>query len=92
MHIAVNVCSRDPRHGEYENTTSCLMVFVALDAGGRPTPVPKWEPTTPEDRALQDSAVHLRELGQHIQEELRTFKSVPADALSGDPGPPLTTE
>ena len=56
MHIAVNVCSRDPRHGEYEDTTSCLMVFVALDAGGRPTPVPKWEPTAPEDRALQARA------------------------------------
>jgi len=79
MHIAVNVCSRNPRHGEYEDTTSCLMVFVALDAGGRPTPVPKWEPTTPEDRALQARAVHLRELGQHIQEELRTFESPAAD-------------
>ena len=39
---------RDPRHGEYEDTTSCLMVFVALDADGRPTPVPKWEPTRPQ--------------------------------------------
>ncbi len=49
------------------------MVLVALDAGGRPTPGPKWEPTAPEDRALQARAVHLRELGQHLQGELRTF-------------------
>ena len=48
MHIAVNVCSRNPRHGEYEDTTSCLMVFVALDAGGRPTPVPKWSRLRPK--------------------------------------------
>jgi hypothetical protein len=41
--------------------------------------VPKWEPTAPEDRALQARAVHLRELGQHIQEELRTFASPAAD-------------
>lgn len=79
MHIAVNVCSRDPRHGEYEDTTSCMMVCVALDACGRPTPVPKWEPTTPEDRALQARAVHLRELGRDIQAELRTFASPAAD-------------
>jgi acyl-CoA hydrolase len=79
MHIAVTVCSRDTRYGEYEDTTSCLMVFVALDADGRPTPVPKWEPTSPEDRALQARAVHLRELGQLIQEELRTFESPTAD-------------
>ena len=38
-------------------------------------PVPKLEPTTPEDRALQARAVHLRELGRDIQEELRTFES-----------------
>jgi acyl-CoA hydrolase len=55
------------------------MVFVALDAGGRPTPVPKWAPTTPEHRALQARAVHLRELGRDIQEELRTFASPAAD-------------
>jgi acyl-CoA hydrolase len=55
------------------------MVFVALDAGGRPTPVPKWEPTAPEDRALQARAVRLRELGRDIQEELRTFESAAAD-------------
>ena len=43
------------RHGEYEQTTSCLMVYVALDAEGRPMAVPKWEPSTPEDEALPDA-------------------------------------
>ena len=41
--------------------------------------MPKWEPTTPDDRGLQARVVHLRELGQHIQEELRTFESAAAD-------------
>jgi acyl-CoA hydrolase len=80
MHIAVNVCSRDPRHGEYEQTTSCLMVYVALDAEGRPMAVPKYAPSTPEDRALQERAVRLMELGRGIQEELRMFES----PLAGD--------
>lgn len=71
MHVAVNVCSRDAKEGEYEQTTSCLMVFVALDADGRPTPVPRWEPSTPEDLALQAQAMHLMELGQSIQRELQ---------------------
>lgn len=70
MHIAVRVLSRDPRHGTYEQTTSCLMVFVAIDADGRPTPVPSWAPDTPEDRAMQAHAMHLMELGREIQEEL----------------------
>ena len=75
MHIAVNVCSRDPRHGEYEQTTSCLIVFVAIDADGHPIPVPKWEPATPEDVALQARAMRLKELGRDIQEELQMFES-----------------
>ena len=73
MHVAVRVCSRDPREGEYEQTTSCLMVFVAIDAGGRPTPVPRWEPISSEDEALQAHAMHLMALGQEIQEELRAL-------------------
>lgn len=78
MHVAVNVSSRDPRHGDYEHKTSCLMVFVAIDAEGRPAPVPKWEPTEPKDRALEASAVHLRELGQELQEELGKFDTPPS--------------
>lgn len=82
MVIAVNVKSRDPRHGEYEYTTSCMMVFVAIDAAGRPTPVPMWEPVTPEDRALQERAVRLMALGKDIQAELSTFESTTGNSES----------
>ncbi len=81
MHIAVRVCSRDPRQGEYEQTTSCLMVYVAIDAEGRPTSVPKWEPDTEEDRALQAHAMHLMELGRDIQAELQAFGQAPANSV-----------
>jgi acyl-CoA hydrolase len=74
MHVAVNVCSRDPRQGEYEQTTSCLMVFVAVDQDGQPTPVPTWEPATPQDHDLQEHARRLMTLGQDIQVELRHFQ------------------
>lgn len=77
MHIAVQVCSRDPREGEYQQTTSCLMVFVAIDASGRPTPVPKWQPVTPEDEVFQARAMRLMALGQDIQKELRAFSDDP---------------
>ena len=74
MYVAVDVSSRDPRHGEYEQKTNCLMVFVAVNVRGRPTPVPKWEPKTPEDRALQARAVRLKELGLNIQAELNAVE------------------
>jgi acyl-CoA hydrolase len=82
MHVAVRVCSRDPMAGEYEQTTSCLMVFVAIDADGRPTPIPKWEPSTPEDLALQARTLRLMALGHEIQGELQAFGQAQAQADS----------
>ncbi|MCU0507586.1 MAG: acyl-CoA thioesterase [Anaerolineae bacterium] len=75
MAVAVNVLSADPRHGRYEQTTSCMMVFVAIDEEGRPTPVPKWTAQTPEEQALQAQATRLVELGEQIQAELRAFEA-----------------
>ena len=73
MYVAVNVRSTDPRHADYEQTTNCMMVFVALDEDGRPTPIPRWEPVTPEDLALQEHAMRLMRLGQGIQAELQAL-------------------
>lgn len=49
MDIAVKVCSGPPVGQELARATECLMVFVAVDAEGRPTPVPDWVPDTAED-------------------------------------------
>ena len=74
MHIAVNVCSRDPRHREYEQTTDCLIVFVALDADGHPIPVPNGAGHAGGYRAA-NGAIRLMELCHDIQQELRMFES-----------------
>ena len=65
MHISVHVQSGDPRTQELELTTHCLIVFVALDEGGDETSVPRWEPRTAEDRALDEHARRLIELRTH---------------------------
>jgi acyl-CoA hydrolase len=75
MAIAVNVLSADPRHGQYEQTTSSMIVFVAIDQEGKPTPVPKWTPLTPEDEAREERATCLVALGEQIQAELRAFET-----------------
>ncbi len=62
MHISVHVRSDDPKTQRLELTTHCLIVFVALDANRRPTPVAGWEPRTEEDVALDRHAQHLVEL------------------------------
>ena len=62
MSIAVDVWSRHPTGEEFRKTTSCLMVFVAMDSTGKPTEVPAWQPQTPEDRAQAEYAARMKEL------------------------------
>jgi acyl-CoA hydrolase len=71
MHLQVDVLARDLRRGEDRLATSCVMVFVALDApDGRPTPVSPWEPVTDEDRRLQVYAQRLATLSREMQDEV----------------------
>lgn len=62
MHVSVHVRSGDPKAPEMQLTTHCLTIFVALDDRNRPSPVPRWTPTTDEDRRLDAHAQHLMHL------------------------------
>jgi acyl-CoA hydrolase len=56
MNISVEVRSGDVKSGEMDMTTECLVVFVAVDADGRPLPVDSWQPETPGEMALAEHA------------------------------------
>ncbi len=60
MHIHVSVHAGDPKEGELEMTTDCLVVFVAVDSNGRPMPVPAFEPVTDEQKRLATYAHDVR--------------------------------
>jgi acyl-CoA hydrolase len=92
MHIAIDVqagdprsrnisktthCAGDPRSRNMSKTTHCIIVFVALDDEGHPAPVPKWEPRTEEDRALQNHALRLMELNKVIETEMQPYLKNP---------------
>ncbi|WP_270888194.1 acyl-CoA thioesterase [Pedococcus sp. 5OH_020] len=70
MHILVSVRSGDPRHSERAPATECLMVFVAVDADGRPVAVPAWQPADDTDRERQASAVRRIGLRARIEEAM----------------------
>src|SRR4051812_48062368 len=70
MHLAVDVWSRDPRLQESIKTTHCVIIFVALDEAGNPTPVPRWQPSDPNDIALEQYAQKLMELRRSIEGEM----------------------
>lgn len=56
MHIRTTVTSSHPQGGEPHASTSCLVIFVAVDAEGKPTPVPSWTPRTEQQRRDYDHA------------------------------------
>jgi uncharacterized protein (TIGR00369 family) len=70
MHITVDVRAGDPREGGLSDTTRCTMVFVAVSSTGGPVPVHRWVAETPEDVALEHSALKQMELRQAMETAL----------------------
>ncbi len=58
MHIEVKVSSTAPQRIDFFLATSCTVVFVAVDSGGRPSPVRPWVASTEQE--LLREAVALR--------------------------------
>ena len=76
MHIALDVYSENVTGGEKIKNTHCIMVFVATDETRTKTvPVPKWIPTTEEEKALEAYAIELMELRKAIKEKMKQFTS-----------------
>lgn len=73
MHVAVDVRASDPRDGAYSQTTHCIIGYVAIDDEGKPIEVPKWEPQTADDIALQQHAINAMALSKSIEEEMRRY-------------------
>lgn len=69
MHLVVDVFARDLRQGQSRLATSCVMVFVALDApDGKPTAVPSWVPRDEDERCLQTKAQELLALSRGMEQ------------------------
>ncbi|HEX6433322.1 MAG TPA: acyl-CoA thioesterase [Gemmatimonadales bacterium] len=70
LDIAVDVYARDPKSTARRRTSHCVIVFVALNAQGRPAPVPQWHPRTDLDRALESYAGRVAELRKQMDKEM----------------------
>ena len=73
MHISVDVRAGDLKDGEFTKTTHCVMVFVAVNDHGNPTPVDKWEPVSESDKALEQYALKLMDLRKGIDAEMSKY-------------------
>ena len=82
MHIECEVSSADPREGVFHPASSCLLVFVAVDENGKPTPVRPWNPVQPADVARSEWAVQRSEVRTRIAEAMeRADYNKPTAAL-----------
>lgn len=57
MHVVVTVSSAEIETRAYTPATTCILIFVAKDAEGRPTAVPDRQPLTRSDRKLAAAAL-----------------------------------
>lgn len=70
MHIVNEVLSADPRDGVYTRACDCLVIFVAMDENGKPTPVPTFEPSNEDEERLKQAALSRVELRKDIEKEM----------------------
>lgn len=71
MEVGVRVESEDPLTGERRRTARAYTTFVALDAAGKPTPVPPLLPQTADEKRRNAEAQKRRASRMALAEELK---------------------
>lgn len=74
MEIGIKVVTEDIHKRVARHTNSCFFTMVAVDADGKPVPVPAFEPSTPVERRRHDEAMARRELRAELDRRYRAMK------------------
>jgi acyl-CoA hydrolase len=71
IHVNVTVSSADARDSQFQMAMHCILVFVSVDAAGKPQPVASWAPSSEADRALSAGAEARIAARAEIHKEMR---------------------
>lgn len=85
MHVVVTVSSAEVSTRAYTPATTCVLIFVAKGADGRPTPVPPWTPVSRSDRKLAEAALERMDSRAQIK------RLMLEEVYSDDSAAPRTT-
>lgn len=84
MEVGVKVWSENPRTGERLHTSSAFLTFVAVDAEGRPVPVPPVLPETAEEKRRHGDAERRRAARLAARAERKGRRGGAAAPAGGD--------
>lgn len=73
MHIAIDVFSKNIKDKDFQKTTHCIIVFVAIDEEGNKIEVPKWTPHNERELQLEEYAIKLMSLRKNIEDEMKPY-------------------
>ena len=76
MEVGVKVMSEDVITEEVRNIANSYLIYVALDANRKPTPVPPLVPADNEEKAIIERASVRRKRRQKIDEEVKQTKEI----------------
>lgn len=69
MHIYVVVRASDPKQEKVSVTNRCFITFMAVDEAGYPCDVPHFEPTSDEDKKLEQVAIHGKDFAKQLDKD-----------------------
>lgn len=74
MEVGVRVESENLVTGERKHTASAYTTFVAIDGAGRPSPVPKLSPETPDEKRRYREAEKRRQARVALAADLKKME------------------
>lgn len=69
MEIGIKVIAEDIRTKAVRHVNSCFFTMIAVDDAGKPTPVPPWQPSTPEEQRRHAAAVLRRTMRREMEQK-----------------------
>ena len=75
MEIGVRIEAQDPKTRKGTHTGSCYLTYVALNEGGKPTPIPPLIPTTKAEKRRFSEALARRRLREAEKAVLRQARA-----------------
>jgi acyl-CoA hydrolase len=85
MEVGCRVETEDPRSGERSYTTKAYLTFVALDASGKPRPVPQIAVKTSAEKRRHEQAAQRRAERLRLAAKARDDKIVKDAGANGAP-------